>query len=46
MWFDHKKIQPVGFRFLPAETGFEISFQSEVDATTFDAGFGWHVPPA
>lgn len=46
MWFDHKKIQPTGFRLQPGdETGFEISFQSEGDASAFGTSFGWHVPP-
>jgi len=47
MWFDHKKIQPTGFRLRPGEeTGFEISFQNEGDASAFDADFAWHRPPA
>jgi hypothetical protein len=47
LWFDHKKIQPTGFRLRPGdETGFEISFQSTEEASAFDAGFAWSAPPA
>jgi hypothetical protein len=47
MWFDHKKIQPTGFRLRPGdETGFEISFQNEGHASAFHADFAWDRPPA
>jgi hypothetical protein len=41
-WFDHKKIQPTWFRLREGEqTGFEISFQSDADASAFDTEFAW-----
>jgi hypothetical protein len=47
MWFDNKKIQPTTFRLKHGEaTGFEIGFQNESEASTFDAGFDWCLPPA
>jgi hypothetical protein len=47
MWFDHKKIQPRDFRLAGgAATGFEIQFQNEREASAFDAGFDWRLPPA
>jgi len=37
VWLDCRKIQPSGFERAP--NGFELAFQGERDAATFDMGF-------
>jgi hypothetical protein len=45
MWFDSKKIQPRTFRLKDDGAVFAISFETEADASIFNAGFEWSLPP-
>ena len=46
MWLDNKKIQPTAFRVsTDKEIGFEIGFNDDNEATIFNAGFEWRLPP-
>jgi hypothetical protein len=47
MWLDSRKVQTSVFKLAPdGRMGFELTFQSEDDATRFRSEFNWPPPQA
>jgi hypothetical protein len=47
MWLDYRKIQTSAFKLAPAErSGFELTFQTDDDASCFRKEFTWPPPQA